>query len=190
MADIELLEGEEWRPVVGYEGLYEVSNMGRVRSLDRIEVTKAGWSRPVKGVVKKAFPINASRNPKYGAYQSYHIREKRKLAHVLVMESFFCGPPPYKAEIMHLNGLRYDNRLENLKYGTRAENHRQSYAYGGKSGPGKLTLKDVSEIRRRTAQGEGVLKLAREYGIDKTGIARIRDGKRFAWFKDGDDLAT
>ena len=42
MADIELLEGEEWRPVVGYEGQYEVSNMGRVRSLDRMCLGKDG----------------------------------------------------------------------------------------------------------------------------------------------------
>lgn len=190
MADIELLEGEEWRPVVGYEGQYEVSNMGRVRSLDRMINRKDGVVQHKKGQLLVLINHNAwSKNEEYGTYKVVNLNRKQKSVHALVAEAFLGERPP-KYEILHLNGKRYDNRLQNLRYGTSAENKHQTYEYGGKAGPGKLSTKDVQIIRKRIKNGEGVVKLAREYGVNKSAISGIRDGKRFSWLKEGEDFAT
>lgn len=107
-----------WVPVVGYEGLYEVSDRGRVRSIPRPS-TKGGILR--QGVNKR------------DGYPSVKLsREGRKThlaVHVLVITAF-RGVRSEGAECRHLNGDRTDNRLENLQWGTSAENSRDMVEHG------------------------------------------------------------
>lgn len=105
---------EEWRPVVGLEGSYEVSNRGKVRSLDRVIEDRRGVRRRVSG-----------RTLKPGTNQGYFcvsLAGHTRSVHQLVLEAF-VGPYPSKThEVCHNNGDKTDNRLENLRYGTRSEN--------------------------------------------------------------------
>lgn len=110
------LPGEEWRPVLDWEGLYEVSDMGRVRSLPR---------RGHKGRILKPY-VNDKNFPRLMVGLSDGKREnggREAFPHVhrLVLESF-VGPRPEGMQCLHANGDPGDNRLSNLRWGTKVEN--------------------------------------------------------------------
>lgn len=117
---------EEWRPVVGHEGLYEVSDLGQVRSLDRVVLLRDGLTRRVKGRVLKQrvgqlYPVvGLSRNG----------IDRKWLVHRLVCEAFHGVKPPEAEVVRHLNGIHTDNRASNLAWGTCAENSADMVRHG------------------------------------------------------------
>lgn len=109
---------EEWKPIIGYEGLYEVSNYGRVRSLTRTIVRSDGRIQTFKGVILSGTMHNRG-------YRDVVLTKDgistRYLIHRLVATAFI--PNPYnKPELDHINTIRTDNRVENLRWVTRREN--------------------------------------------------------------------
>ena len=170
---------EEWRPVVGYEGLYEVSDRGRVRSLDRTVGTYYG-ERVMSGRVLISSPFTSG-------YLRVGLcgvgRMKCRRVHRLVMESF-VGEIPDGMQVNHVNGDKADNRLANLEYVTPRENIRHGMATGliRKGGEdnwsAKLTAESVREIRRRYRRGSGpgYIRLGREFGVNPSTVARIVKG--------------
>lgn len=129
--------GETWRPVPGYEGFYEVSDQGRVRSLDRV-VTSKGSAKRVKGQVRR-------HNINWAGYHLVHLsREAQKqavLVHRLVLEAFVGSAPEGKPFALHGNGDRADNRLENLRWGSQSENMMDSVEHGTHSMSSKTHCK-------------------------------------------------
>lgn len=109
---------ERWLPVVGYEGLYEVSNMGRVRGVDRLEVTKAGYTRQRRGKVRS---LKQNRDGYMVVMLSREGKRRTVKVHRLVLEAF-VGPCPEGHEACHYNDDPADNRLQNLRWDTRSEN--------------------------------------------------------------------
>ena len=107
---------EVWKDIEGYEN-YQVSNYGRVRSLDRWVIDK-GSVRFIKGIIKKPNTIN-------GGYLQVPLwkngKGKSYLVHRLVAEAFLDNPDNYK-EINHKNEVKTDNRAENLEYCDRKYN--------------------------------------------------------------------
>lgn len=112
---------ETWRPVVGYEGYYEVSNNGRVRTVGRI----SSYGRPVRERVLK--PDLSGIYPQVKLARDGRGRTSR--IHALVAEAFI-GPRPAGMEVCHTNGNHADNRLENLRYDTHSENQRDTVRLG------------------------------------------------------------
>ena len=118
--------GELWRDVVGYEGLYEVSSRGNVRSLDRVEADGRGGTRPRRGLMMR---------PKRHRYGHQEVALSRsgvrasKLVHRLVLESF-TGECPPGMEACHGNGTADDNLLGNLRWDTASANQRDSVRDG------------------------------------------------------------
>lgn len=111
---------EIWKPVVGYEGFYEVSNLGRVRSLDRYLPNRWGnGEKLVKG------RILTQKTEKKGGYLRVHLRvaplSKEFLVHRLVAEAFIPNPDNLP-QIDHINTNRTDNKVENLRWCTAKEN--------------------------------------------------------------------
>lgn len=112
------MEEEIWKPIKDFEGYYEVSNMGRIRSLDREVNTSNNRSRIIKGEIKKVY------KNKRGYLQVNLYKEntyKTFRVHRLVAEAFIPNPNnlPY---IDHINCVRDDNRVENLHWVTHTEN--------------------------------------------------------------------
>lgn len=105
----EITPPEEWRPVPGYERTYEVSNLGRVRSLKRATTS---------GRVRK---LRVNRHGYIDVNLSQANRTRTFTVHNLVMLAF-TGPRPDGYEIRHLNGVQSDNRRTNLAYDTVSEN--------------------------------------------------------------------
>lgn len=116
---------ETWRPVTGYEGLYEVSDHGRVRSVDRTVTFANGWTRDYSSQII---------SPSKRVYWRVTLRDETgrrrtwKL-HTLVLAAF-VGPRPEGSEGRHLDDNKDDNRLSNLAYGTRSQNRADSVRNG------------------------------------------------------------
>ena len=168
---------EIWKAVVGFEGIYEVSNLGRVRSLDRVvEVT--GRYGPVtkhlRGKVLRPGPRPSGHlTVALGAGNTRNV-------HTLVVEAFVGPRPDPTAVVRHLNGREQDNRLENLEWSNRVVNgqdrkwHRPPPSY-------KLTPNDVIEIKRALSDRScSQISLARKFNVNRITIARIRAGKAHA----------
>lgn len=112
------LPGEQWLPVPGYEGHYSVSNHGRVRSDSRMVTFKDGRSRRVTETILKTIKhVNG--------YPSVSLcknsKRKTHFVHRLVLEAFVGEAPP-GTHGCHWNDDPQDNRLENLRWGTPADN--------------------------------------------------------------------
>ncbi|MEY3180200.1 MAG: hypothetical protein RL614_672 [Pseudomonadota bacterium] len=162
---------EEWRPIAGYEGVYEVSNLGRVRSLDRLVRANSGWRRTG---VRYFNPSNSGKNKKYKRVLLRNP-DKQRPVHHLVLEAFI-GPRPENCEARHLDGDPSNNRLDNLAWGTKAENEADKIKHGtllcGTANPAsKLTEADVLAIR---ASNKRQVDLAALYGVSQPIISAIR----------------
>lgn len=122
-----LFDSEIWKPVVGYEGLYEVSSQGRARSLDRVVATTKGrGTKRVKGKVLAPFTDK-------DGYQRINLckdsKKKQVAIHRLVLESF-VGPRPEGHEACHNNGKPKDNRVENLRWDSVSNNSLDKVRHG------------------------------------------------------------
>lgn len=106
---------ERWLPIAGHDG-YEVSDLGRVRSVDRTVVDKIGRSRFHRGRV-----LNFGTLGKGYVAVRLGWRQPLMYVHRLVLEAF-VGPCPPQNECLHGPGGPADNRLTNLRWGTRSEN--------------------------------------------------------------------
>lgn len=119
-------EAEEWRPVVGYEGLYEVSSLGRVRSLDRVIMRSNGYPQPLKGVV---LTPNLGKRGSYTVMLPTASGQRQVKVHRMVAEAFIPNPSGFPV-VRHLNDDPTDNRVENLAWGTQSDNMRDAIRNG------------------------------------------------------------
>lgn len=166
---------ERWLPVPieGCEGFYEVSDLGRVRSLDHWTQWRGKSWYIKRGLVLKQGPTDNG----YLQVTMFARRGGKKVqlspkVHRLVLEAF-VGPCPEGQEARHGPGGQHDNRLVNLCYGTKAENAGDklrdgTHVHGTISVNAKLTEDIVRECRRRYAAGDGdTASLAREFGVSQ-----------------------
>lgn len=117
---------EEWRDVLGWEGHYQVSDHGNVRSLDRYIATSSGRERFHRGITRK---------PKTdtGGYKKIMLtargRKNFVFVHRLVLETF-VGPCPDGMECCHNDGVRTNNHVSNLRWDTRKSNRMDRIEHG------------------------------------------------------------
>ena len=117
---------ERWKPVVGFEGIYEVSDQGGVRSIDRTIVCKDGRYIPAKGKMLAPFE---DRHGYLRATLSRDGRSRKYFVHRLVLDAF-VGPKQDGEETRHLDGDRANNFLCNLEYGTGSQNTLDKVKHG------------------------------------------------------------
>lgn len=109
---MERSSSEEWRDVVGYEGIYHVSSHGRVRRVLASQGTRPGPLKPTRNV----------RNGYYSVMLWRDGKSKRITVHRLVALAFL-GPAPEGLEVCHGDDDKSNNRVENLRWDTHSENH-------------------------------------------------------------------
>jgi len=115
-----MVNSEQWLPVVGFEGFYEVSDQGSVRSLDRYAVDRNGRGVPYRG---KTLSMHRHKDRGYLTVAlSKAGKPKTYQVHQLVCIAFHGTRPEWAQDVRHLNDVKTDNRAENLRWGTRSEN--------------------------------------------------------------------
>lgn len=172
---------EEFRPVVGFEDMYQVSSLGRVRGLPRV----SSYGRRVQGRVLKAKAANQYGH--LGVTLSSQGRPHYRTIHRLVLFAF-VGPPPPKHIAAHNNGDPTDNRLSNLRWATYMENKSDMFRHGtvirgSEIAKSVLTESDVLAIRLRLESGEMACSLASEYCVSETTLSEIKNRKTWRWIK-------
>lgn len=163
------LEGEEWRPILGYEEFYHISNFGRVKSFCK------GKARIIK-------PVIVADYLRVGLYKNG--TPKLILIHRLVAETFIPNPDNLPV-VDHKFGMRLDNSAENLRWVTVSENTQFAYDMGLAKSPqgedhaeAKLTNKDAVYIRENP-DGLTMDQLAEMFGVSRTTVIDIRLGRSY-----------
>lgn len=160
---------EEWRDIPGYGGVYQASSLGRVRS------TVGRWS-PRLRVLSEA--MGGARRNRPQVKMTLSGRARREYVSKLVLLAF-VGPAPAGTECCHFNDMPADNRLENLRWDTRAANRadqirNERQPSGERHWCSKLTSAAVHAIRSRP---DSTSSLAREFGVSPTTVSRVRCGR-------------
>ena len=161
---------EEWIPAAGYVGRYEVSSLGRVRSL-------------LTG--KSLTPVVATTGYLTLCLQGANHQQRSELLHRLILRSF-AGNAPDNHECAHLDGIKANCALNNLKWVTHKENsaHRKIHGSentpsGEAAGQAKLCYQDVQRIKEASLFGATRIALARIYGVSSGCISNIVLGKNW-----------
>lgn len=176
---------EKWKEVLGFEGRYEVSSEGRVRSVER----RAPMPRNGPGATKLVRSKILGNKPAEDGYVRMTLLDEHgklhmRYVHRIVLEAFVGLCPP-GLECCHGDGNRSNNRLDNLRWDTRPANHADKNKHGTASrgernSSSKLTWAEVDEIRSRLDTGEVGAVLSREFGVSNTVITSIRKGRTWA----------
>jgi hypothetical protein len=176
---------ETWKPVVGFEGFYEVSDCGRARTINRSFLRRHNKTDKMvlysyRGRVCKTWMGTET------GYQMIDLnangRAAKRAVHVLVLEAFI-GPRPKGCVACHNDGSRTNNALTNLRWDTYEGNERDKLRHGThmrgtRNHVAKLTEEDVLKIR---ASDEKQQALADRYGVTQVCISRIKLRKVWAW---------
>lgn len=163
---------EIWKDIPGYEGVYQISNLGNCRVLSRTLNNKSYPGRHIK----EFQTIDG-----YYKFSLYKDRRQRQyLAHRLVAIAFIPNPLG-KGQVNHLNGIKTDNRLVNLEWVTHSENAKHACKIGltkthGEFNPRAImTEKEVLKIRSiRASKDRPSLKtIAQTFGVSLSCISKI-----------------
>lgn len=176
---------EIWKPVVGYEGLYEVSNLGNVKSVDKVVQTKRG---------SRHYPER--RLSEWVDHKNYKTvllckngKQRTTKVHRIVAEAFIENPLGYK-QINHIDCDKRNNNVSNLEWCNNSRNQKHAYEHGLNTprqgelnGGHKLVEKQVIEIRRLYDKGVDVSELSKRYCVTKTQIRRIVNYKSWKYLR-------
>ena len=113
-------EKEEWKDVVGYEGLYEVSSFGRVKSLTRMVHVGRGSYYSREEIIINTIPRNENSYVSIGLHKDGKSKTIR--VHLAVAIAFFGHKPSRKYAVHHVDGIKCNNKLSNLRIVTAREN--------------------------------------------------------------------
>lgn len=169
---------EIWKDIPGYEGRYQVSDQGRVKSLARTYASRSKngkifYRRLQERIMRPG--TNSSQIPYL--YVTFYPEKQNFLIHRLVLLAF-KGPCPVGMEVRHLDSNHLNNNLSNLAYGTHSENMGDSLRNGKTCR--KLTEKQVLEIKKRIASGEPNLRICGDYGVSDVVISNIKLGRTYS----------
>ena len=174
---------ELWKDIPGYEGFYQVSNMGQVRSVTHSITMKNGVNRTIYSKILVLHP--GGNNEYLQAYLHKDNKVTNFLVHRLVANAFIASIPS-GYEVNHKNGNKTDNRVQNLEIVTHQENITHSMnnslfrALGEDHYASKLTNAQASEIRDIYSKG-GISqkKLGLKYGVTQKVIFSIVNNKTY-----------
>lgn len=172
---------ERWQPIPGYEGLYSISDLGRVRRDAGGRGAMAGRVLTPKPTSKGYRHVDLSRNDK----------KKRRLIHQLVAEAFLPARPSAVHFPNHIDANKANNVATNLEWLTRPENtaHARKLGLfpslaGERNGRAKLTRAQVGVIRSLKG-AVGQRDIASRFGVARSLVQRIHQGK--AWASEASD---
>ena len=162
------METEIWKDVKGFEGRYQVSNLGRIKSLRWMQKHQTG-----KMFLKRERFIKVRIGKCFNGYNAVALEKNGDqigcFHHRIIAEAFIANPQN-KPFINHINGIKTDNRIENLEWCTRSENAKhavriglQKVRVGSAHSMAKLNDSDVLSIRLRYSLGESSWKIFKSF---------------------------
>lgn len=174
---------EVWKDVKGYEGLYQVSDMGRIKVMPRKFINKLGRHFTVREVIKVC-PLN---HRGYNRAQLTNALKEKKIysVHRIVAQHFLPNPDNLP-EVNHKKGIKHDNRATEIEWCTKAYNEKHSFdtglkPKGSKSPKSKLDETQVLTIVKCHKEGLSALHLASYFKVSRHAIIAITQGSNWNW---------
>lgn len=169
----------EWKPVSGYEGIYEINQHGQVKSIARKRYCGHKDSKP-QMMKERMLTRSTDRLGYVRVKLSKNGKSQLKYIHRLLAEAFIENPKN-KKEINHIDGDKQNNDLENLEWTTRSKNMKHAFKIGlhkarkgEENNKTKLTTKEVSEIRELYESGKYTqTKLGKMFDVTTANINEI-----------------
>lgn len=174
---------EVWKPVLGFEDFYEVSNLGRVKSLYRHVKRSNGTDLRLNERILR--PGLSGRHPNQYWAVCLQAQSKKRTArvHRLMCESFY-GINQYKKYVNHIDGNKQNNLLTNLEWCTSGENQRHAYRTGLKprnmginNGRSKLDENTVRTIKSLLKTDISQVDIAKKLGVNVIRVNSIKAGR-------------
>lgn len=171
------LPGEVWKPVVGFEGAYEVSSHGRVRSVPRWVNSKNNSTALKRGLILS--PHFAKRTGYFTVALHQSGRSKTVCVHRLVCEAFHGPAPEGLGQVAHCDGTRTNNVAENLRWDSAKGNAADRLKHGTqqlgeRQHLSKLTEDKVREIRAAYTGAHGdLVNIGRTFGVSAAQVLNI-----------------
>ncbi len=176
------MDREIWKDVQDFEGQYQVSTTGKVKSLDRFVPNRWGTLRPIKS---RPLVQGKTRQGYHYVLFSQNGKSKKFFIHRLVAAAFIENPD-YLPQVNHLDGKKSNNRADNLEWCTCQQNCHHALenklyvtAKGSDAGQAKLTEDIVRDIRKQAATGIWHKTLAAQYGVGRKAITKIVNNQRW-----------
>jgi hypothetical protein len=172
----------EWKNIPGYEGAYQASKQGDVRSVDRVlRAGPKGGTRLLRGQILKGKIVKGYRVVTLWSEQ----KAKTVAVHSLILLTF-VGPRPKGLQGCHEDSDKLNCRLDNLRYDTVKRNHEDKVkagrtARGASVNTAKLVEADVFAMREQRAAGAGVDELAAKYRVSNVAVSKICTGKNWKY---------
>ena len=177
---------EEWRPVKGFEGSYFVSNLGRVKSVDRKITQGNRWGQRMERKMKGR--VLSPKLDKYGyhvvlLYNSDSNGDRTYITVHRLVALTFLSNPDNKPQVDHKDHDKLNNNLSNLRWVSakvNSENAKEKGVLDNRDGSQKLNMKKAIEIRKIYAEGSASQsKLAEKYGVSKRAIQHILNYRNY-----------
>ena len=176
---VKLTQEEKWKDIEGYEGIYQVSNTGKVKSLKRSVKHYTGSTRTVNERLLKHTIVNGYCHVDLSKYG----KRERFLVHRLVASAFLKNPNR-KPQVNHIDGNKINNNVNNLEWSTANENVLHGYRTGltkpmtgSKNGHSKLSELEVIEIRNMYSKGRTQKELAEKFKVSTWTIQGIVENR-------------
>jgi hypothetical protein len=165
---------EIWKDIPNYEGIYQVSNFGNFKSYERIVFYNN------KKAIRKSKILNLRESKAGYLYTVFSVNKERKtIKPHRIVAKVFVDNPLNKPCVNHINGIKTDNRVENLEWVTHSENTKHAFNNGLKKGISgekshysKIKLNDVFDIRNSNLSTK---ELSEKYKISQSQINRIKN---------------
>ena len=184
----------KWHPIVEWEGIYDVSNMGQVRSLDRWVRSKRNSFQFRKGLILRQRCHTISHGRKQLPYLTVHLRDFPRSAHPFVhilVATAFLGPRPLGLVCNHKDGDPQNNKATNLEWVTASENTQHALRRGKQMGlrgemhhATPLTETDIHHIRRLLHAGSMQRDIAMMFNVSEGTISHIAHKKTWGHIPD------
>lgn len=171
------MEKEIWKDIPDYEGVYQVSNLGRIKSLDRyVKRGKSGFFK--EGQIQK---LQNNGNGYLYKQLKHEGKHRNFYIHRLVL-MVFIGERPDGMVICHKDGDTTNNNLNNLRYDTPLENNIDQFRHGIEKG--KLSNDDVLKVRKMYKDGYKTKEISEFFNVGKWVVQRINSGENYSWLND------
>ena len=180
---------EIWKPVAGYEGIYDVSNLGRVKTVERtcyLNIKGTDTQRIIKEKIKHPSQDGQgykNNNGYLSVILSFKNKSKRFHVHRLVAEAFLENPNNYET-VNHIDGNKFNNEVSNLEWASRKQNIEHAWKTGLNHIPSNYAGTHKKKITQKDLQGniikewDSMTEAARFLGLDKATFSnRIKSGK-------------